>query len=213
MQKQANDWHREVTSHELQHALDQMYHVSWQYASVIWFLNGLVTPSTHGRGWGFSLSNHLACARVLICLFERAPGNAREQIQSSCYCRVTGRVSLGGCDGQSSYLWFKDWRGSELRRFSSEGNIKAAFRFVLPACFALSFLNIFFFLHGNMSLPREFNQRHYLPCVDRTSPPQANNSCFPWRCTTPLWPHRHLLGLISRRSRVVFNNKIKRSKQ
>lgn len=97
---------------------------------------------------GFSLSNHLACARVLICLFERAPGNAREQIQSSCYCRVTGRVSLGGCDGQSSYLWFKDWRGSELRRFSSEGNIKAAFRFVLPACFTLSFLIIFFFCMG-----------------------------------------------------------------
>lgn len=146
--KQANDWHREATSHELQHALDQMYHVSWQCASVIWFLNGPVTSSTHGPDRGFSLSNHLACARVLICLFERAPGNARKQIQSSCYRRVTGRVSLGGCDGQSSYLWFKDWRGSEPRRFSSEGNIKAAVRFVLPACFALSFLVIFFFCMG-----------------------------------------------------------------
>lgn len=117
----------------------------------------------------------------------------------------------GSCDGQSSYLWFKDWRGSELRRFSSEGNIKAAFRFVLPACFALSF--IFFFLYGNTSLPWEFRQRHYLPCKDQRSPPQANNSCFPWRCTPPLWPDRHLLGLISRRSQVVFKNQTKLSKQ
>lgn len=125
-----------------------MHHVSSQHTSLLLFQSKLVTP------WS-GITVHICplCCDASVCfqncLLEHAHGGAHERILCSCSCGVTGRGSPGGrCDGQISYLWFKDWRGSEREErrggFPSEGvDIEAAVRFVLPACLALSSLIIF----------------------------------------------------------------------
>lgn len=110
--------------------------------------SGRHEQACHSNSWTeprFSYSNNFVCVFWFVYLNVCACswGHTHEQIQSSCYCGVTGRVSLGGCDGQSSYLWFKERHGSEPGGGSSEGNTKAAFCFVLSACLSLSFLIIF----------------------------------------------------------------------
>lgn len=109
--------------------------------------NRLVIPSTHVQNQGSATPIILCvCFDLFIWMSVHAPGDTHtHRSRFKAHVSVEWQVESlrGGCDGQSSYFWFKERHGSEPGGGSSEGNTKAAFCFVLSACLSLSFLIIF----------------------------------------------------------------------